>query len=285
MGGRYLKAPLSYVVARLSTSALAELKSAQSIELQQSLSLLNYIHKETSSINELNVEMISSAVNKDDLLTQVKRTCFLDLHRTKAVVYDSNSIELRTTAYTKYESFMNDFEEVRKAFMDAVPAYKNAVVNEVTLSYVDIIVPNDKYELKDFFEKGANALPLNSFGEKTGALVFAKNELNEIIDSTHKVLLSVEQMPQRIRRFVPEFMVEPEPKFGMPIQLNYEPDPDSQESYAVVSTQASQLFHEKSLGETKCSELFDDSHRSCGAAFKQLRNKAVCDIVWEYVSN
>ena len=284
MSGRYLKAPLSYVVARLSTSALAELKSEQSIELQQSLSLLNYIHKETANTNQLNIEMLNSSVNKDELLTQVKRTCFLDLHKTKAVVYDSNSIEIRTTSYTKYEDFMRELESVRKAFLDAVPAYRKAIINEVTLSYVDIIVPTENYELKDFFAKNESALPLNAFGKRNGALVLAKNEFNEIIDATHRVFLSIEQLPQKVRRFVPDFMVEPETKFAMPIQLDHEPAQDSDLPYAVVSTLAAQLFYEKYLGEVKCSELFNDSHKSCGETFKEIINRNVCDVVWEYKS-
>ncbi|MEH4798924.1 TIGR04255 family protein [Atlantibacter hermannii] len=282
MSGRYLKAPLSYVVARLSTSALADLKAEQNIDLQQSLSLLGYIHKETASMNQINIDTLSSAFNKDELLTQVKRVCYLDVHRKKSIVYDSNSIEFRTTSYTKYDDFMSDFENVRMAFMDAVPAYRKAIVNEVVLSYVDIIVPAEGYELKDFFYKGENSLPLNSFGQRDSSLALAKTELNEIIDSMHRVFISIEQLPQKVRRFVPESMVEPEQKFAMPIELNYEPNAESEEPYAVISTQAAQLYQEKFLGETKCSELFDDSHKSCGECFKLLINRDVCNIVWEY---
>ncbi|MGV6479162.1 TIGR04255 family protein [Pantoea agglomerans] len=285
MSGRYLRAPLSYVVARLSTSTLAELKSEQSIELQQSFSLLNYIHKESASINQLDFDSLSTSLNKDDFLTQVKRTCFLDTHRRKAVVYDANSIELRTTSYTKYDDFMRDFEEVRKAFLNAVPAYAKALINEVTLTYIDVIVPAKDYNLRDFFAKGESALPLNAFGETNGALIFAKNEINEIVDATHRVFLSIEQLPQKLRRFVPEFIVEPEKKFLMPIQLEYEPQQDSDAPYAVVSTQAAQLFDERFFGDVMCSDLFNDSHSSCREKFKKLINKKTCDVVWEYIEN
>lgn len=281
MSGRYLEAPLSYVVARLTTSALAELKHEQNIDLQQSLNLLNYIHKETSSINQLDLEKMSSSTKGNDFLTSVKRVCFLDAHRTKSIVYDSNSLEFRSTAYKKYEEFMADFEAVREAFIAAVPAYSKAMVNEVTLSYVDIIVPVGEYELKDFF-KSENSLPLNSFGKLDGALSLAKTELNEIKDATHRIFVTIEQLPQKVRRFVPDSMIEHEPKFAMPLKITYEPKVDSEDSYAVVSTQASQLFHEKFLGDAKCIDLFNDSHKSCGKMFKQLINKEVCNIVWKY---
>lgn len=284
MSGRYSKAPLSYVVARLSTSTLADLKPEQNIDLQQSLSLLGYIHKEIGSANQINLDFFNSSPDKGELLTQVKRVCYLDLYRKKAIVYDSNSIEFRSSSYNNYEDFMSDFEKVRKAFIDAVPAYTKAIVNEVVLSYVDIIVPAEGYELKDFFRKSENSLPLNSFGRRDGALVLAKTELNEIKDAMHRVFVSIEQLPQKVRRFVPDSMIEAEQNFKMPIDLTYEPDAESSLSYAVMSTQAAQLFNEKFLGEVNCSELFDDSHQSCGETFKQMINKEVCDVVWGYIA-
>ncbi len=246
--------------------------------------MLDYIHKEVSNLKEVDFRLIAESQRLDEAVTKVKRVCYLNLHRDYAVVFDSNSIEFRTTAYSKYSDFMRNLSDVINAFIKVIPAFGKVLIDEVTLSYVDIIVPANNYKLEEFFARGKEALPLNSFGERKGAIALAKNELNEIIDSTHRIFITIEQLPQRIKRFVPDSMVEPEVKFAMPVKLSYEPDGETNAPYAVVSTQASQLHREKMLGNADPFFLFEDSHSHCRSAFKSLINKGVCNEVWDYQS-
>lgn len=282
MSGRYIKAPLSYVVGRITTSALADLKSEQMAELQQSLTMLGFINKEISTAHELDFAALNPSLDIGASFNQVKRTAFLNINSTKIIIFDSDSIEFRITSYIKYDYFMEEFNSVLKAFIDSVPAYGKAAINEAILAYVDVIVPVDKYQLSDFFNCGENTLPMTSFGKRNNIFAVAKTELNEIIDATHRIYISLEQLPQRVRRFVPDAMTEPEPKFVMPISITYEPKKESHEPYIILTTQAAQLHAGKILEEMSAQQLFSDSHLNCGNAFKEMLNKEVCNIVWEY---
>lgn len=282
MSERYIKAPLSYVVGRVTTSALADLKPEQMAELQQRLSMLGFINKEVSTFHELDVAAFNPISNTSASFNQVKRTGFLNIDSTKVVIVDSDSIELRTTSYIKYHNFMEDFDSVLNSFIESVPAYGKAAVNEATLTYVDVIVPVDNYKLGDFFVFGEAALPITSFGVRKSLLSVAKTELNEVIDKTHRVYVSLEQLPQRIRRFIPDAMIEHELKFMMPISITYEPEAGSHEPYIILNTQAAQLHAGKTLEAMNAKILFDDSHSNCGRIFKEMINRDVCNIVWEY---
>ncbi|MCX5574433.1 TIGR04255 family protein [Enterobacter sp. E-TC7] len=282
MSGRYIQAPLSYVVGRITTSALADLKSEQMAELQQSLTMLGFINKEISTVHELDFAALNPSLDSGAPFNQVKRTAFLNIDSTKVIIFDSDSIELRTTSYIKYDYFMDDFDSVLKAFIKSVPAYGKAAINEAILAYVDVIVPVGEYQLCDFFKYGENALPMSSFGQRKNIFAVAKTELNEIIDATHRVYVSLEQLPQRIRRLLPDAMMEPESKFVMPISITHEPKKESSEPYIILTTQAAQLHVGKVLEEMSAQQLFSDSHLNCGNAFKEMINKDVCNMVWEY---
>ncbi|EJV9471546.1 TIGR04255 family protein [Cronobacter sakazakii] len=282
MSGRYKKAPLSYVVGRITTSALADLKSEQMADLQQSLTMLGFINKEISTVHEFDFATFNPNIDSSTHFNQVKRTAFLNIDRKKIVIFDSDSIELRTTSYIKYDHFMEEFDAVLKAFISSVPAYGKAAINEAILAYVDVIVPVEQHSLSDFFKDDENALPMTSFGDRNNIFAVAKTELNEIIDATHRVYISLEQLPQRMRRFVPEAMIEPEVKFAMPISITHEPQKDSRDPYVILTTQAAQLHSGKILEEMSAQQLFSDSHLNCGNAFKGIINRDVCDIVWEY---
>lgn len=282
MSGRYIKAPLSYVVGRITTSALADLKSEQMAELQQSLTMLGFINKEISTLHELDFAALNPTQDSGASFNQVKRTAFLNIDKTKVIIFDSDSIEFRNTSYVKYDYFMEEFDSVLKAFINSVPAYGKAAINEAILAYVDVIVPVEGYKLSDFFNYGENALPMTSFGKRNNIFAVAKTELNEIIDSTHRVYVSLEQLPQRMRRFIPDAMVEPEAKFAMPISITHEPRKESHELYIILTTQAAQLHVGKALEGMSAQQLFSDSHLNCGNAFKEIINKEVCNIVWEY---
>ncbi|MBX9262128.1 TIGR04255 family protein [Klebsiella pneumoniae] len=282
MSGRYLQAPLSYVVGRITTSALADLKSEQMAELQQSLTMLGFINKEISTVHELDFTALNPNLDSGASFNQVKRTAFLNIDSTKIIIFDSYSIEFRTTSYIKYDFFMKEIDSVLEAFINSVPAYGKAAINEAVLAYVDVIVPVGKYQLSDFFNYGENALPITSFGERKNIFAVAKTELNEIIDAKHRIYISSEQLPQRIRRFIPEAMMEHEIKFSMPISITHEPKKESHEPYIILTTQAAQLHAGKTLEEMSAQQLFGDSHLNCRNAFKEILNKDVCNIVWEY---
>ncbi|MFD3223365.1 TIGR04255 family protein [Rahnella aceris] len=282
MAGRYLKAPLSYVVARINTSPLPKLVNEQGAYLGQEMALNGLIFREHSDAKQFDFTRLVIDVPDDPFKIElVNRTCFLDKSKTNSFLIEQNGLEFRTTSYTTYYNFIESFEKLLQTLIECVPAIGKAQIGEVVLSYVDVIVPSEGYELKDFFSKKDLALPMNAYGHQDGVYKSAKNEFNSVIDEKHRVSISLEQIPQSVGRLIPDSMIEPEGKFGMPINLHYPPSKQKEDDYIILSTFSAQI-HDASLEEKNLQEIFKDAHSYSREAFDSLIDPEVCNKVWEY---
>lgn len=280
MSGYFEKAPLSYVVAKIDTTELPPLLKEQFARLRQAMLDLNLVHFERSKGKEVNIKQDSADENNVSF-SNSPRLGFLDSSRMNCFIVDRHSLEWRTTDYSKYEDFMGHFIGVLQSFIKCVPAVSKTEVTQVSLAYVDVVIPNNGKNLQDYFAK-PSILPLSSIADNADDLIqIGRLDLTRVISNTQKVNVSLEELPQRANKFLPDALMEPEQHFAMPIYLPLKLEPAAKSNYALLMTQASSLVNQK-LESINFEELYDKLHLSTKETFNSLINKEVCKHYWGY---
>lgn len=283
MSARYRKPPLSYVTAKLQfSSVLPEKTQDQSAQLDQNMFLEDYIIKETSPLTQFEMQFNEGELSKNaPILRTVERSGFFNRNRDFAVILDHNSVEFRTSNYTEYEEFISKFDAVKDIIVKIIPAYGKAEIKESILSYVDIIVPDENYdyELCDFFIS-KTILPTHHYNNDEAVFLAAKNEYNELVNTKHRILISLEELPQKAMKFIPDILAELDTSFMMPINVSRPPTPNNDNAYVLLTTQAGQI-HDKGFASLTMRDFFEQSHKSCRRVFDKFINRQVADIVWE----
>lgn len=288
MSGRYMKAPLSYVRARLVIRELPTLLPQQDeyVLLAQKMKMIGFNYKEISEAKQFKFNM-GGGSTPEVLSGTFFRTCFLNSNRNIAILLDEQGIEYRTTRYTRFDDVCDLFQKVICAISE-ISVYNSLKIEEVILSYVDVIIGNEEYSLHEFFEHGENILPMNFFDQKGCLLSYGKTEVNKVLKDNHRVEISIEELPQKANRYVSSELVESEPKFAMPIDMPYKLNSESADSYVLVTTSGYELHGDEVIREEKVlqgksvREFLEQSHITCRNEFNSLINKKVCDIVWKY---
>lgn len=286
MRGRYIKAPLSYVRARLVIKELTTLLPEQSVLLAQKMKMIGFNYKELSEGKKIKFNIGVESVT-DVLSGTLFRTCFLTSNRSTAILFDEQGIEYRTTSYTRFDDVCGLFQKVMDTISE-IPVYNSLKIEEAILSYVDVIIGNEDYPLPNFFKHGKNILPMNFFDQKDCLLSYGKTEINKVLKDNHRVEISIEELPQKANRYVSSELAELEPKFAMPIDMPYKLNSKSADSYVLVTTSGYELHGDEIIREEdglhgkSVREFLEQSHITCRNEFNSLINKEVCDIVWEY---
>ena len=282
MSGLYNKAPLSYVSIKISTTDLPSLLPEQLSQLQQNLMQKNLILSADSKGKEINLNQLLSAGSiEKNTLNSIFRKGYLSHDKKECLILEKNSIEYRVTNYLGSEIFYTRFNDLFKTVLNVIPSYQKARSKEYTLNFVDIIVPGGEYQLSDFF-KNQSILPLHTLAN-ISTDIFQTGGVNyqRIVTPTEKVLVNIEQLPQKSSRLLPEFFMEPDPEFAMPINLTFMPDNNNMEPYAILTTQASKLI-DRELLELDVHDSFLSLHNYSREAFKSIINLDVAKKHWEY---
>lgn len=279
MSGFFRKAPLSYVAARVSTSENPPFTEEQYVSLRQKMIECDLVNYEVSTAKDIKIN-----ANGNDqptvTTTTANRKCFLNKDRTSAFVVDVDFIEWRSTDYKNYKSFFDGMMTVFNSFISIASSLENLDIRQTSLSYVDIIVPPSGDDVLMFFND-AVTLPLNVLPEAESMVQLGSINFTRIIENRLKIDISIEQLPQRAKKLVPEMFMEPDPAFGMPINLVHDLNHESDDPYVLLTTQASMLV-EKKMRELNSDIGFDRLHELTKEVFNSLINKEYCDKVWEY---
>lgn len=277
MSGYFARAPLSYVSIRLDTTGFPPLFERQQVKLLQAMVGCELVVLETSSGKEIQITQDS---NDSVLVKDIPRRCFMNATKTNAFLLDHDCIEWRTTNYSKYSKFIENFSSVFNSFITAVPEINNVMIREAVLSYVDVIIPEGDKSLSDYFVKTV-VLPLNGIVDK-GIMSVGRCDYSKIVASTLKIDVSLEQLPQKLQKFLPEILMEPEGKFGMPINIDFKFNIESKNDYALLMTRASSLV-DKKLVDFSSIDSFKPLHDLTRNEFKAIINLEVCKQMWNYV--
>lgn len=277
MSGYFRRAPLSYVSIKLDTTGLPPLFEHQYVKLFQAMVGCNLVMEEASSGKEIQFGPdAKSGVSVKD----VPRRCFMNATKTNAFLLDRDCIEWRTTKYNKYSKFIDDFNDVFNAFITSIPEITNVLIREAVLSYVDVVVPEGDHLLSDYFVSTV-VLPLNNVADK-GIMAIGRCDYSKVVEPTLKIDVSLEQLPQKIQKFLPEVLMEPENKFAMPIKIDFKFSPESTQDYALLMTRASSLI-DKKLSDFDSVDAFLPLHKLTRSEFNSIINLPFCKKMWDYV--
>lgn len=284
MSGRFEKAPLAYVIASIDTASI-ELKSEQYTELRQSLLSTMFKHKEAGQQKQIDL-------NFDDLSDYSEKKFnrhgfYSGDRRHMIVISEQGRIEFRTTDYKGSEDFFsNTFIALRKV-LEAVPVLKELPIKQISFDYVDVIVPKSQRELQEYFKNPQASLPLSSVEAQASSdlVQIGSSKVTRIVHDKLKVEVEIEQLPQRLKKLIPQPLTEPDDKFVMPIFLSLDPDADSDRHYAIVWTKTSILPETQDipLDIDTTRALMEEAHNTSKVTFNELINHSVCNVDWNWI--
>lgn len=297
MAGRYQKAPLIYMVARVHATAIPTLTSDQKALLGQTMRKLGYKEVVDSVAQEWDVNFAFPTENKDTSSIKVderqyKRRAFFDDTRKNVFIFEkqSESIEFRTTAYTKYEDVAARVQNVIDSICEEIPVCKDIVVREISLTYVDMILPHKGRKIADYFNSKGDILPLSIFGIQGNDDVtnFGSIQVTRLVEPDKRIVTSLEQLPTSDNglptKVLPSRLVEREPKFQMPVAINtgsLDMSDLQKGHYALLTTESGTMLSLE-LKDLNFKKNSNTIHEETGTMFKSLINKEVCDLDWEF---
>ena len=277
MSGYFEKAPLSYVSIRLNTTILPKPIDSQKAQLQQAMLGCDLVFYETSIGKRVK---LNNDVNNQFNVDDVVRYGFLDAEKLNSLIFDETGIEWRTTQYTEYDQFIERFSNIFTNFIEAASIYSKARVSEIVLSYVDMIIPDEGCGLNQYF---SDIIKLPVADElKTGVFTVGVTSISNVIHDNLKIDISLEQLPQKFKKYLPEAVIEPEIKFGMNITNPAVLSDDNGTEYALLMTRASILI-DKKLGELNCVDDAKPLHEITKDTFYKVINEEFCKEKWNYV--
>lgn len=278
MAGRFERAPLIYVTARVRTTDLPELTSDQRAAIEQCMIRqgLPALARPSSQQSQA-----GSGNSQPDI-----RRAFFNGDRTECLLIDSDAFEFRATDYTKYDEFIARFAVVFNALVASLDrAYGDVVSQELVLSYSDLVVPGPGRQLKDYFADDGRILPLGAISNQRGEQEhrLGQVQVTRITSPVERIDLSVEQLPcqdGKLQRCLPLLMVEHNEALTMPLSLNV-PDSITAEDYAILLTQAAKISRFK-LKEVDLEGVFESLHQITSETFWSLLHEDVCKQDWLY---
>lgn len=279
MSGYFKKAPLSYVSIRFNTTALPQLLDEQKFKLQQEMLSCDLVVYETSAGKQFEISN-EGGKSQEFAVTDVYRHGFMDAKRLNAIVFDETGIEWRTTDYSEYDPFIEGFHQVLTKLMNALSFQAHARVKEIALSYVDMIVPEDGSTLNDYFSGIINMPVPEQF--KVGVFSAGSTSISNVIEPNLKIDISLEQLPQKFKKYLPESAMEIDEKFGMNIINPYTLSDIDGSEYALLMTRASRLVDIK-LGDLNCVEESKPLHLITKETFYKVINEGFCKEKWSYI--
>ncbi|MFT5548189.1 MAG: hypothetical protein ACI9CO_000103 [Candidatus Azotimanducaceae bacterium] len=287
MSGRFKKAPLVYVAARILISQLPKLTEEQHALLQQNLIRLGLTNRIEGKVQQF--DFSPSDIEEGSMALTASTTHrygFFSSDKTNALILDGNYIEWRATTYTKYFGFIEKFEAALNELINTIDSLGFIEAKEFTLSYADVIAPSANRDLKDYFQASESILPLSVINreKKEDSQSFGSIQSTHVTSPNQKITTTLEQLPvieRQVRKFLPEALAEPDHNFSMPIFLHDEWVNLDTKYYALLMTQAAML-QTVTLKELKPKEIFKDLHEVTKETFKSLLNQNTCHTDWEF---
>lgn len=157
---RLEKAPLIFVQAQFHFTDLPsrQLGTEQELEnLHKAMMDIGLADRIDSQVVELGFQL-NQDTSKDGYF-QVKqekndmvRLVFKGFANCRAVELIRNRLIIKTTEYTRYEDFKIFVDSILKVVEANITALGKVLTKQISLRYVDIVLPSQQYELKDYIK-------------------------------------------------------------------------------------------------------------------------------------
>ncbi len=235
------KAPLVYAQAQFHFTDLPsrQLGTEQELEnLHKAMMDLGLADRINSQAVEIGIHLNQDALK--DGYFQVKqekndmvRLIFRGFGNRCAVELMSNRLIIKTTEYTCYEDFKVFIDSILKVVEANITALRKVLAKQISLRYVDIVLPSQQYELKDYIRP--ELLPFHpTFAAQT---VGMSQSVSITGDNRAMVLVMEEAQPTQSGypgRWLPADLMEPDPRASLtlsPVIDDYQPG----KNYGILS--------------------------------------------------
>jgi len=164
---RLIKAPLVLVQAQIHFSSLPslELGTAQELEnLHKAMIQLGYAEKIDSEVVEMAFQFkVEDASDGYSELKQQKnnskRLIFRGSNKTQSVELIKNCLTIKSTQYQGYDIYSNHIENILTIFTTHLSDFKNVLIKQASLRYIDVILPCEGKEISNYI--APNLLPFH----------------------------------------------------------------------------------------------------------------------------
>jgi uncharacterized protein (TIGR04255 family) len=237
-----IKAPLVLVQAQIHFSNLPslELGTAQELEnLQKAMIDLGYFEKIDSEVVEIGFEFKLEGTGDGygelkQHKSNSKRLVFRGFNKTKSVELIQNRLTIKNTQYQGYAAYSDDIKNILDAFTTHLSDFKNVLIKQASLRYIDVILPCAGKELSDYINP--NLLPFypDFAVEKMGISqsITKTGEYQSMVISTEEAKADITGFPSR---WLPADMLESDQQAILmlhPYIENYEHG----KNYCILST-------------------------------------------------
>lgn len=280
---KYENPPVRYVVAKLKFSKVFGKYSEEKYK------------KLLSSLNELDIErIVVSDIKHVQLNNQhgqfemtegtTNRVAFFSPNGRRCGIISEREIEFRLAEYDNHTRFLDHAYKFYSKFKETGFAVDNPVT-ELSLHYVDHFIP-DNCDLKDMF--AGVSLPKRQFYQKDSDFICAgvMSQTRILESKREKVVVSLEQLEippqngndaQELPKVIPDALVEPDEKMGMPIEVRL-PVSSVGKDYAIVHTFCSKLVSKDEVQEIR--ESLESLYKESRVTFDNMINSDLCNKIW-----
>lgn len=282
---KYNNAPLTMVTLRINTSNIPELSSEQQSSLQQAMMEVGLVNPATAIISILDVANGDSGLSTAN--DSFSRRGFFSRDRCEGLIIDREGIEWRVTKYSNNSIFRERIQNVLEKVIDSISFFGYAAVNQVSVRYGDLIVPENSRSLEDYFSQSA-ILPLHGLAETTQIDQYARLQLVRLVREDLTMGVSLEQynpINKQVRHIYPDALTEVDPGFHNSTLAKFSKlsERTNVSEYAVMLMEATSSTSSL-IFEMEWVEVARELNREITGYFTTLLNREVCDEDWEYVS-
>lgn len=212
---RLIKAPLVLVQAQIHFSDLPsrELGTEQEMEdLHKAMIKLGFAERIDTEVVEIGFQfkLEGDGYGYGELKKQKsnsKRLVFRGFNKTQSVELIHNRLTIKNTQYKNYGKYSGDIKEILNVFTSHLNDLKNVLTKQVSIRYIDVILPSKKMELSDYINP--SLLPFHpDFSKETMGISQSITETGEnqfMVIMTEEVKASVTGIPGR---WLPADMLE-----------------------------------------------------------------------------
>ena len=212
---RLIKAPLVLVQAQIHFSDLPsrELGTEQEMEdLHKAMIKLGFAERIDTEVVEIGFQFkLEGASDGYGELKQQKsnskRLVFRGFNKTQSVELIHNRLTIKNTQYKNYGKYSGDIKEILNVFTSHLNDLKNVLTKQVSIRYIDVILPSKEKELSDYINP--SLLPFHpGFSKETMGISQSITKTGEnqfMVIMTEEVKASVTGFPGR---WLPADMLE-----------------------------------------------------------------------------
>ncbi|WP_298441401.1 hypothetical protein [uncultured Ferrimonas sp.] len=281
MATKYSNPPVIYTVAKLIyADSIGSYSDEKYKKLLASLTSVGFDSYSLSKV--MGIQFKQSDNQFSATPANAERVGYFSPNRKRCALIDENTIELRLSEYDNHTRFLDEF----KVLLDTCQKNEVALGNklrEVELHYVDLFVPED-CKLNDMFS--SVSLPVGQFysAGDDAIKIGATNFTRILAKGTEKVSVSLEQVfssdPKR-RKYLPDSLVEPDEKLGMPLDVSRLFKSQGQVEYAIVHTACGALLESSKLNTEEIREKLEHLYRESRKTFDHMIEPNICGHVWQ----